>query len=142
MKHPVFTLALIVFNGLLCQNTDAIHREAKVQSLTPEVKIKGLRIVEKKVPVEYRETGDGKYPHAIIDGWYDSEAGWKLQWGRKTIALSKAGKFRLVVPLDAPRNYLYLIASNALESQHQEFVVIADAWDTPPTRDQQIGKKP
>lgn len=129
----MISLSLICF--LISQNLYALPTEGTVESLTKTIEIKGLKITEKKYPIELRNVGESKsYPHAVIEGSYEAEPGWKLYWGRKLVALSQSGRFRLVVPIDSPKNYIYLIAHNGAESQHQEFSVSPNEWDAPPKK--------
>ena len=133
---------MLIVTFFFCQNPHAFGFEAQIKSLTPEIQIKGLRIVEKKVPIEYRDTSESKkIPHVIVEGMYDKDPGWNLFWGRKMIALAASGKFRLVVPLDAPKNYIYLIAQGPSQSQSQEYLVESAAWNEPPPETKEV-KKP
>lgn len=133
MERLATILSLILFG--FSQNLYALPTEATVTSVSKEIEIKGLKIVEKKYPIELRKVGDGStYPHAVVEGSYDIQPGWKLFWGRKQVALSQSGRFRLVIPIDSPKNYIYLIAQDAKESQHQEYIVSPNEWDAPPKK--------
>lgn len=138
-----FGFILLSIAGLLSQNIYALPTEGTLSSVTKEIEIKGLKIAEKKYPIELRKTGDSSttYPHAIIEGSYEAQPGWKLFWGRKQVALSQSGRFKLVVPIDSPKNYIYLIAQDSKESQHQEFYVAPNEWDAPPQKKEQ-NKRP
>ncbi|MCM0607332.1 MAG: hypothetical protein KA715_14680 [Xanthomonadaceae bacterium] len=131
-----FGLILILALGSLSQNLYALPTEGTLSSVTKEIEIKGLKIAEKKYPIELRKTSDSTttYPHAVVEGSYEAEPGWKLFWGRKQVALSQSGRFKLVIPIDSPKNYIYLIAQDAKESQHQEYYVSPNEWDAPPKK--------